>query len=215
VTCTATDASGNTSSCAFTVTVQTAPPPVITFLTNAIVPADTSCQAAMPDLTGTDCILAESSFSSVTVTQSVPVNTSLPLGLHTVVLGAFDAEGNVTYATNSVLVRDGEPPVITQQPKSQTNLLGAAAAFSVHATSCGEISYQWSLGTNVLARETDDTLTIPSVQLSDAGDYSVLLANSAGSVTSVVAVLRVHSPPVALVWGAATTVNQPLHLTLD
>ena len=215
VTCTATDSSGNTSSCAFTVTVQTAPSPVITFLTNAIVPADASCQAAMPDLTGPDYIRAESSCSSVTVTQSVPVNTALPLGLHTVVLGAFDADGNVTYATNSVLVRDGAPPLITRQPQSQTNLLGGAAAFSVHATSCGDISYQWSLGTNALAGETNDTLTIPNVQLSDAGDYSVLLANSAGSVTSAVAVLTVHSPPVALAWGAATTVNQPLRLTPD
>ena len=67
----------------------------------------------MPDVTGTNYIIALDTCSSVTVTQSVATNTVLILGTNEVVLGAFDAAGNVAYCTNYVLVLDQTPPSIT------------------------------------------------------------------------------------------------------
>jgi hypothetical protein len=50
-------------------------------------------------------------------------------------------------------------------------------------------------GTNVLAGATNPVLTVTNIQLTDAGDYLAVLANAAGSSTSVVAVLTVNRLP--------------------
>ena len=113
VRCTATDLAGNTNSCTFTITVRDTEPPTITFLTNAVLTANSNCQAAMPDLRTTNFIIAVDNASSVTITQSVATNTLLALGTNWVVLGAFDTASNVTYRTNFVRVVDTTAPAIT------------------------------------------------------------------------------------------------------
>ena len=114
VTWTVTDTSGNTNTCQQQVIVLDSQAPTIAWhMTNVVVAAGTNCQALMPDITGTNYILAADNCSSVTVTQSVATNTVLSLGTNEVVLGAFDAAGNVAYCTNYVLVVDQTPPSIT------------------------------------------------------------------------------------------------------
>jgi hypothetical protein len=130
----------------------------------------------------------------VTVTQSIPANTALGVGAYPVVFGAFDAFGNAAYATNYAFVLDAQAPVISQQPLSRTNIPGSKAIFRVEALSCGPICYQWSFGTNVLVGETNAALTLADVQAPSTGDYTVVVANSAGSVTSAPAVLTVALP---------------------
>jgi hypothetical protein len=113
VTWTVTDASGNTNSCEQRVVVVQSPSPTIVwYLTNLVLAADTNCQALLPDLTGTNYIIATSLSGSVTVTQSVAADTLLGLGAVEVVLGAFDNAGSVMYCTNSVLVADQTPPSV-------------------------------------------------------------------------------------------------------
>jgi hypothetical protein len=215
VTWTVTDTSGNTNRSTQTVTVLDAEPPAVVLLvTNVLLSAQTNCQALMPDLTGTNYLLATDNCGLVTVTQSVGTNTWLGLGSHEVVLGALDGAGNAAYVTNTVVVLDAAPPVISEQPLSQTNQLGADAIFRVAAVSCGPIAYQWVLGTNALTDETNAALIVTNVGLLSAGDYSVVLVNSAGSVTSAVAVLTVNRSPVAFDRGGATTKNQPLTITV-
>jgi hypothetical protein len=87
------------------------------------------------------------------------------------------------------------PPAITQQPVNQTVIQGGNASFSVTATGA-PLSYQWLLnGTYVLAGATNASLTLTNVQSSQTGNYSVMIANSAGSVVSSNAVLTVLAPP--------------------
>ena len=112
ITVTVSDGFASTSR-SFTVRVNDRQPPVITFWTNAVMGANPNCQALMPDLTGTNYIVAFDNWSSVTVTQSVATNTLLFLGTNWVVLAALDAGTNVAYCTNYVLVVDMTPPVIT------------------------------------------------------------------------------------------------------
>ena len=97
----------------FTVIVNDLQPPTITFLTNAVLTANSNCQTPMPDLTGTNYILAVDNGGSVTVTQSVATNTLLALGTNWVVLAALDAATNAAYVTNFVRVVDATPPTIT------------------------------------------------------------------------------------------------------
>jgi Bacterial cadherin-like domain len=78
---------------------------------------------------------------------------------------------------------------------------------------CGTLAYQWSFGTNTLADQTNATLTVGSVQLTNAGDYLVIVSSAAGMTTSAVAVLTVNQTPVAADTSARVTQNQLLILT--
>lgn len=85
-----------------------------------------------------------------------------------------------------------DPPVITQQPQSRTNLAGSTAIFSVVAGGTPPLTYQWFFNvSNLLPGETGPSLTLANVQKSQAGAYSVRVTNSAGVTNSVGAVLTV------------------------
>lgn len=87
-------------------------------------------------------------------------------------------------------------PNILSGPTNLTVTPGQSATFSVSATGLPEpLSYQWlKNGTNVVGA-TSATLNIPSVDGGDAGAYSVIVSNSAGSVTSSSATLTVVLNP--------------------
>ncbi len=91
-------------------------------------------------------------------------------------------------------------PTITGQPHSRTNFIGENASFSVTATGTTP-TYQWRWnGTNILSA-TNSSYTRTNVQFSNSGTYSVVVSNSAGSVTSANATLVVissnHAPLIA------------------
>ena len=75
-------------------------------------------------------------------------------------------------------------PVITNQPQSITVSEGNQASFSVTATGTPPLSYQWRKNSVNISGATNSSYTIPAVVAGDAGNYSVVVSNSAGSVTS-------------------------------
>ncbi len=85
-------------------------------------------------------------------------------------------------------------PSITAQPQSQTLAVGASATFSVAATGVPAPSYQWNFNGSAIAGASASTYVVASAQVSNAGSYTVTVANAAGSVTSAPAVLTVASP---------------------
>ena len=86
-------------------------------------------------------------------------------------------------------------PSITTQPASLTVTPGATATFSVGATGTDPLSYQWRFkGTNI-AGAIGSSFTKTNVQSVDAGNYSVVVSNAVGKVTSANAVLFVNEPP--------------------
>jgi hypothetical protein len=116
LTYTADDGSGNTNSRSRTVNVvdTTAPTIVFAFTNLTLGSTSTNCQAQLPDLTGTNYLVAvDACNSSVTVTQNPAAGTRLPLGTNEVVLSAVDPSGNVANSTNAVLVVDIAPPIVT------------------------------------------------------------------------------------------------------
>jgi hypothetical protein len=90
------------------------------------------------------------------------------------------------------------PPNITAQPQSRTNILGTSAAFGVAADGTAPVSYQWQFNGGNIVGATATNFTIGSVQASDAGNYAVIVINSAGSVTSALAALTVWLPPIII-----------------
>ena len=68
---------------------------------------------------------------------------------------------------------------------------GTNAPFTVTATGTAPLVYQWAFGGTNLAGATADTLLLTNVEPAQAGSYSVVITNVAGSVTSSVASLIV------------------------
>jgi alpha-tubulin suppressor-like RCC1 family protein len=90
-------------------------------------------------------------------------------------------------------------PVITMQPQSVTTNYGATVSFNVGVSSGTLVTYQWRLNGVNIAGATATNYIIASVQLSNAGNYSVALTNSAGGVISSNALLSLVS---VVGWGA-------------
>ncbi|MBI3417008.1 MAG: HYR domain-containing protein [Verrucomicrobia bacterium] len=100
VTSTATDASGNTSSCSFTVTVQDTQPPVIVCPANISVPPDPGQTSAVVTYT----VNASDNCSAVALLCNPASGSTFPAGTTTVTCTATDATGNASTCTFTVTV---------------------------------------------------------------------------------------------------------------
>ena len=88
----------------------------------------------------------------------------------------------------------GVAPSIITQPASQTVLAGSNVTFTVAAAGTTPLSYQWRWSGTNIAGATGSSLALSNVQPAQAGSYSVLVTNVAGSVISSNAVLTINSP---------------------
>lgn len=81
-------------------------------------------------------------------------------------------------------------PAITAQPQSQSVLTGATGTFTVSASPSADATYQWKRNGVAIAGATGPAYTTPPATYLDSGaQYSVVVANTAGSVTSASALL--------------------------
>jgi subtilase family serine protease len=87
------------------------------------------------------------------------------------------------------------PPSITIQPTNQTVVVGGTANFSVMASGTPPLNYQWNFNGTNMSGATNTSLTLTSVQLTQAGTYAVTITNNNGSVISSNAMLTVNPPP--------------------
>jgi len=136
--------------------------------------------------------------------QVKETNSAVDIGYHYVAANQygnpFDSNGNglpdyLEDTNGNGLGAWMPPPVITTQPASQLVFVGNNTTLQVTVTSLVPASYQWYFnGTNLLAGATNSTLNFQNVQITDAGHYSVTIANPAGGVTSSVATLIVAFP---------------------
>ena len=112
-------------------------------------------------------------------------------------IGVTNNDPRLLAATNPSLWFSGWSPAlapkILSNPTNQTVYSGDTATFTVNATGIPAPTYQWlQNGTNApYATATNATLIIPNAQAVDAATYSVIVSNSAGSVTSASATLTV------------------------
>jgi hypothetical protein len=90
-------------------------------------------------------------------------------------------------------------PEITNHPQSQTNTIGGSVSFAVTATGTAPLQFQWRKNGTALVGQINPALSITNVIASDQGDYSVVIGNRVGAVTSIVATLsvKIALPPAA------------------
>jgi hypothetical protein len=144
---------------------------------------------------GTNLVNGDITSGSTTNVLTISNVQTTNSGNYTVIV--TNVVGSVT-SSNAVLTVTNVPPEITQQPADQTVAVGSNVTFSVSATGTEPLSYQWQLnGTNLvdggnIINSTTTNLIISNVQLTDdGGNYTVIVTNLAGSVTSSNAVLTV------------------------
>jgi hypothetical protein len=94
----------------------------------------------------------------------------------------------------SPTIRKGQlagPPTFAAQPQSLTATAGAEAQFSVTAVGVPAPTFQWYRNGAAVGGATGASLSIPNAQATNAGQYTVVISNALGSVTSSAAVLTV------------------------
>ena len=94
------------------------------------------------------------------------------------------------------------PPVINTQPQPTSVPAGSNAFFVVGVSGSPQLYFQWQKNGSNLPAATSYSLTIPNVQSNNLGDYSVIITNNFGSVTSITAALTLNFP--------VSITNQPL-----
>ncbi|MEO8427402.1 MAG: FG-GAP-like repeat-containing protein [Verrucomicrobiota bacterium] len=98
-------------------------------------------------------------------------------------------EGAVTSTVDTLTVL--VPSSITKQPTNQSVSLGANVKFRLLAAGTTPLYYQWRFNEVDLPGKTNTSLVLTNLQLTDAGGYTFVATNIAGSVTSQVARLEV------------------------
>jgi pectate lyase len=140
----------------------------------------------------TNSVLTNDTSSSITITNAQLMDDG---GYSVVVSNTY---GVVTSSVAQLTVSTPDMPSIITQPQDTTVLPGDTAIFTVEAGGSEPLSYQWYYNTNTLVNgATDSTLTLTNVQPGQAGVYSVIVSNLAGSITSSNATLNVNTNPVA------------------
>jgi uncharacterized repeat protein (TIGR03803 family) len=140
--------------------------------------------------------LTDSGSVSGSMTSSLTISNDSPADVGSYSVIVSNAAGSVTSSNASLTIMTGHAPVILSGPSNQTILPAATATFTVSAAGDEPLAYFWQLdGTNLtdagnISGAATSTLTIQSATVSNSGNYSVLITNNFGTITSAVAVLN-------------------------
>jgi hypothetical protein len=107
-----------------------------------------------------------------------------------------------------------DPPTIVLQPVGGTGNVGGAFTFTASARGTAPLALQWMKDSKPLDGQTNATLTLSNLGTADAGDYMIGVTNSAGSTSSVAAVLVVNRPPMAAGFSTRVVQNQAATLSV-
>jgi hypothetical protein len=106
-----------------------------------------------------------------------------------------DANPAVWIFEQSLGTSQAVAPTITTQPANQSVTAGQNATFTVAATGTAPLAYQWRKNDMAISGATSASYTTPATASSDNGaQFTVVVGNAAGSVTSNAATLTVAPP---------------------
>jgi hypothetical protein len=97
-------------------------------------------------------------------------------------------------STTSAVAQVWLRPTISSQPSPPTMVVNTNDPFSYSVSADGTpiLQYQWQLNGAPIAGATDPNYSVANAQVTDSGDYTVVITNSVGSVTSTVVTLYVQ-----------------------
>jgi hypothetical protein len=106
-------------------------------------------------------------------------------------------------------------PSIVAQPVSRSVGTGSRVIFSVSVCGSSPLSYQWRFNGANIAGATGPAHIIASAQAGDAGGYTVLVSNGAGSMLSKLATFTLMDPPVITAQPQSQTIAGGLSATFN
>ena len=104
-------------------------------------------------------------------------------------LAFLAGNANLPASTNTSVA-----PTITTQPASMVSSAGSNLQLTVVANGTAPLSYQWSHNGQPIQAATQSTLLLNALIRASSGNYTVSVSNTAGTVTSQSALLRVLVP---------------------
>ncbi len=200
---TAADSCGNSTNAIQTITVQDITPPTLTVGPNRIVAAGQPWSFDQPTAVDTCSAATVTVLSTVTNLRSATMSV-------TRTWVATDACGNSSSAAQTIIVKLAAPTILSP-PQSQTVAIGSSTTLRVTAGGSDPFTYQWQFNGTNIAGATSNSLTLIGLQFTNAGSYTVVVANSVGIATSPAAVVNVN-PMLTIQPGGSTTfkVGSPL-----
>jgi hypothetical protein len=100
------------------------------------------------------------------------------------------------------------PPEILSGPEGGAAGVGETFAFTVSAEGTSPLDYQWYFGAAPIDRATNASLLLTNLGIGNGGNYSVVVTNGVGSVTSAVASLSVVSGAPRVLWVSGVTASE-------
>ena len=158
----------------------------------------TGTSAACPFVAGAAALLA-GAYPSATVAQ-IKAALMQTVDLLPSLTNKMVSHGrlNVGRAIFHAGLSSDAPPHVITPPSGQTVGVGYPATVCVVGTGAQPMRHYWRFEGTQIAITTEPQYTLPSVTLSDAGNYSVIMSNAFGKATSAVAVLTVVTNPTIL-----------------
>lgn len=180
---TASDGNGNSATNTRTVIVRdTTPPTIVWTFTNVVLAVGTNTGTTMPDVTGTNYIIATDLSGAVTIVQNPTNNAFLPLGTNAVLLTAMDDSDNSAYSTNTitVVVSTNATPLLASPDMQGSALVlqlsGAYGSNYVLEAATDLTSGVWlPIATNTIGVDGTWQFTDPSVTNNPARFYRLRL----------------------------------------
>jgi sugar lactone lactonase YvrE len=128
--------------------------------------------------------VAGASASNYTVANAQPTNA----GSYSVIVTNTYDKATSSIAILSVIL----PPIINVQPVSQLAAVSNSVTFTVGLSQGTSPAYQWRQNGASISNATQSSLTLASLSWGNAGTYSVVVSNIAGSQTSTNATLIIQ-----------------------
>src|SRR5437773_227935 len=135
---------------------------------------------------------------ATSASYTTPITTTADSGSAFPVV-VTNTTGTVTSATATMTVTaTAVAATITTQPANQTVTAGQTATFTRASDLTAPLSYQWQKNGANLTGATSASYTTPATTTADSGStFRVVVANTAGTVTSAAATLTVTAAAVA------------------
>ena len=121
-----------------------------------------------------------------------------------------------TATSNTVYLTVVDPPVIQEQPQSLTVRAPAIATFTVYASGTYPMKYQWFKNGVAITGAIEYSYSIAETSTADSGaQFTVIVRNAAGSVTSAPATLTVNpyngtgTYPIVGEWTGTAIITDP------
>lgn len=146
---------------------------------------------------------------------------SIPLGL------SFDSNTNLFFADRDnhkirriapAAAPVGTAPAITTQPQSAALIAGGSVSLNVTASGTPSPAFQWFFTNGPIPGATAPTFTLNPAQVTNSGNYFVVVTNTVGSVTSSIATLTITNstaPPTISTQPASQTVVRSNNVTFS